>query len=125
MQVKNRQSNKQRQTNANYTAWSKLAVAQHWALKSLQENRRLVYALMLLPASLLLSGCKTVPQALCEQPAPVSRPVPLYQIPSVSYSLQAQTDIETWRLKLINAASTSSSSSSLKPTSGISKPSSD
>jgi hypothetical protein len=108
-QMKNRQSLKQQQTNANYMLWSKSAVAQHWALKSLHANRRLVYALMLLPASLLLSACNHLPTQPCEPLPPTTRPVPLYQIPSVSYSLQAQTDIETWRLKLTNAASTSSS----------------
>ena len=109
MHTKNRQSLKQQQTNENYTAWSKLAVAQHWMLKSLQENRRLVYALMLLPASMLLSACNHLPTQPCEPLPQTMRPVPLYQVPSVSYSLKAQTDIETWRLKLTNAASTSNS----------------
>ncbi len=106
---KNKQSNRQHQTNANYIVLSKLAVAQHWMLKSLQENRRLACALMLLPASMLMSACNHLPTQPCEPLPPTTRPVPLYQIPSVSYSLQAQTDIETWRLKLTNAASTSSS----------------
>ncbi len=109
MHTKNRQSPKQQQTNASYIVLSKLAVAQHWMLKSLQENRRLVYALMLLPASMLLSACNHLPTQPCEPLPPTTRPVPLYQIPSVSYSLQAQTNIEAWRLKLTNAASTSSS----------------
>jgi len=107
--MKNRQSLKQQRTNANYIVSSKLAVAQHWMLKSWQENRRLGFALMLLPASLLLSACNHLPTQPCEPLPPTTRPVPLYQIPSVSYSLQAQTDIEAWRLKLTNAASTSSS----------------
>ena len=107
--MKNRQSKQQQLRNANYTAWSKFAVAQHWMLKSLQENRRLACALMLLPASLLLSACNHLPTQPCALLPPTTRPVPLYQIPLVSYSLQAQTDIETWRLKLTNAASTSSS----------------
>ena len=107
--MKNRQSLKQQQTNANYIVLSKLAVAQHWMLKSWHANRRLGYALMLLPASLLLSACNHLPTKPCEPLPPTTRPVPLYQVPSVSYSLQAQTDIETWRLKLTNAASTSNS----------------
>ena len=111
--MKNMQSPKQQQTNANYTVWSKLAVAQHWMLKSLQENQRLVYALTLLPLSLALSACNHLPTQPCEPLPPTTRPVPLYQIPSVSWSLQAQTDIETWRLKLTSAASTSAPS--LKP----------
>ena len=106
MHTKNRQSNRQRQTNASYLAWSKLAVAQHWALKSWQENRRLACALIVLPVSLLLSACNHLPTKPCEPLPPTTRPVPLYQAPSVSYSLQAQTDIEAWRLKLTNAAST-------------------
>ena len=105
------QSKQQQWRNANYIVWSKLAVAQHWMLKSWQENRRLGYALMLLPASLLLSACNHLPTKPCEPLPPTTRPVPLYQVPSVSYSLQAQTDIETWRLKLTNAASTSNSKS--------------
>lgn len=109
MHTKNRQSLKQQQTNENYTAWSKLAVAQHWMLKSLQENRRLAFALIVLPVSLLLSACNHLPTQPCAPLPPTTRPVPLYQVPSVSYSLQAQTDIEAWRLKLTNAASTSSS----------------
>ena len=108
---KNRQSLKQQQTNANYTVWSKLAVAQHWMLKSWQENRRLAYVLMLLPANLLLSACNHLPTQPCEPLPPTTRPVPQYQVPSVSYSLQAQRDIETWQRKLTNAASTSNSRS--------------
>ena len=102
--MKNRQSLKQQQTNANYTVLSKLAVAQHWMLKSWQENRRLACALMLLPASLLLTGCKTLPPAPCVQPAPVSRPALQYPLPTVSYSLTAQQDIETWLQKQINTS---------------------
>lgn len=104
--MKNRQSNKQRLNNANYIVLSKLEVAQHMLLKSWHAHRRLACAVMLLPVSLLLSGCNTLPTQPCEPLPPTTRPVPLYQIPSVSYSLQAQTDIETWRLKLTNAAST-------------------
>ena len=111
--MKNRQSPKQQQTNANYIVWSKLEVAQHWMLKSWHANRRLACAVMLLPLSLALSACNHLPTQPCAPLPPTTRPVPLYQVPSVSYSLQAQTDIEAWRLKLTNAASTSSSS--LKP----------
>ena len=109
MHMKNRQSLKQQQTNANYTAWSKLAVAQHWMLKSLRENQKLGYALMLLPASLVLSGCATQAPKPCEPLPVVSRPALQYPLPTISYSLTAQERIETWRLKLMSTSSTSSS----------------
>jgi len=110
MQVKNRQSNKQQQTNANYTAWSKLAVAQHWALKSWHANRRLACALTLLPASLLMSGCAGPRIKPCVQPELISKPALQYPLPPVSYSLTAAERIESWRLRLTSISSTSSSS---------------
>lgn len=102
--MKNIQSKQQQLRNANYMLWSKFAVARHSLLKSLQENRRLACALMLLPASLLLTGCKTLPPAPCVQPAPASRPALQYPLPTVSYSLTAQQDIETWLQKQINTS---------------------
>lgn len=106
MQNKNRQSNKQQQTNASSIALSKLASARRLALKSWQENRRLACALTVLPASLLLSGCKTLPQAPCEPLPLATRPVPQYPLPTVSYSLTAQQAIERWQQKLTSTSST-------------------
>ena len=105
MQVKNRQSNRQLLTNKNYTAWSALAVAQHSLLKSWHANRRLACAVMLLPASLLLSACATRVPVPCEPLPVVSRPVPQYPLPTTSYSLTAQERIESWRLKLMGTSS--------------------
>ena len=113
MQVKNRQSKQQQQTNANYIVWSKLAVAQHWMLKSWQENRRLCYGLMLLPVSLLLSACNHLPTQPCEPLPPTTRPVSQFPLPSVSYSLQAQENIEAWQKRLTPASL--SSAPSLQP----------
>lgn len=104
--MKNRQSLKQQQTNANYTAWSKLAVAQHWMLKSWQENQRLGYALMLLPASLVLSGCATQAPKHCEPLPVVSRPALQYPLPTTSYLSTYQADTERARSKLMSTSST-------------------
>lgn len=111
MQFKNRQSRRQQLNNASYIALSKLAVAQHSLLKSWQENRRLAYALTVLPLSLALSACNHLPTQPCEPLPPVTRPAPQYPLPSVSYSLQAQERIETWQRKLMNASSTSAPNS--------------
>ena len=110
MQTKNRQSSKQRLTNANYTAWSKLAVTQHSLLKLWQENQRLVCALTVLPLSLLMSACATRAPVPCE-PLPVAlRPALQYPLPTVSYSLTAAERMESWRLKLASTLSTYESS---------------
>lgn len=110
---KNRQSEKQRLNNANYLALSKLAVAQRSLLSSAHANRRLGFALMLLPVSLLLSGCNHLPTQPCEPQPPTPRPASQFQLPSVSYSLRAQEDIEGWRKRLTPASL--SSAPSLKP----------
>lgn len=102
----NRQSPKQLLTNRNFTVWSKLAVAQHWLHKSWQENQRLACALMLLPASLLLSACAGQPTRPCEPLPQVSKLALQYPLPPVSYSLTAQQDIARWQSLLTNTSST-------------------
>lgn len=100
---KNRQSRQQQFRNESYIVWSKLAVAQHSLLKSWQENRRLACALIVLPVSLLLSACNHLPTKPCEPLPPTTRPASQFPLPSVSYSLQAQGDIEAWQKRLTPA----------------------
>lgn len=60
----------------------------------------LTYAVLLTAVVLLLSACTTQPQQPCERLMPITLPALSEPLPSVNYSLQAQTNIETWQKKL-------------------------
>lgn len=65
------------------------------------------FAWMLLAAVLLLTGCGHLPTPPCEpQPLP-KMPALSEPLPSVSYSKQVQTNIESWEKRLIATPMTS------------------
>ena len=106
MQVKNRQSNKQRLNNANYMLWSKSAVVALSLRKMWHAHARLLYAGMLTVPVMLLTGCAHNQTPPCKAPEAVMMPALSQALPPQSYSISAANDIRSWGLRLTDTPAT-------------------
>ena len=106
MQVKNRQSNRQRLNNANYMLWSKSAVLALSLRKMWHAHARLLYAGMLTVPVMILTGCAHNQTPPCKVPEAVMMPA-LHQQPGlVSHSTSVQQNIKRWEQLLTTGKAT-------------------
>ena len=73
-------------------------------LKIAQHCDSVCYALMLMLAVPLLSGCQPLPVRPCPEPTIHIMPASTQQAPKVSYSISAQSNIEAWQKLLIESS---------------------
>lgn len=95
--MKKTELNLQRNKNASYMLWSKLAVMQSSLLQTWPAPVRQSCGLTLLALGSLLTGCAQLPTVPSRLPEPVTMPV-LNQAPSSeTYSIRAAKDMKVWR----------------------------
>lgn len=82
--------------NENYMLWSKLAVATLLTPSMLPANVRRQCALMLLGFGTLMSGCSGPVKLPSLPPGKIISPVLSQPLPSVSYLITVQQNIESW-----------------------------
>lgn len=94
-------------SSVNLTASRNVKLTQSCERKTLQRTVLWYCVGMLLLLVLLLTGCATTSTPPCALQPPVLMPATDTPLPSVTYSLQAQQDIESWRRRVMDMFRTS------------------